>query len=554
MFEKPQSALEKYKNKRGAGIETELTWFGRLWYFPHWRWVRLSTLVVGLTIVYFALQPRPLEPVDLTYDVDLARAAEGILTITLIAEGNLPEHLNFEFPAGVFGDHGNGVTPHAPTGRVLNVNGAAGRPLAVAEVANGWRLATQSVRRAGLIYRISLDHVPGSEEDIRRHISTPVNGGIRAAGFEIFLEPVEMTVNTITVSIHNPQHLPLLVPWPALVTGKDLAVERQRHRHSVVTDASLGLGQGFRPTPDVRPPRSAINPLAGAASVPSNLLYHPRDMADLNNSLLICGHIRTLETRARGTVIQFATDRDWLFADEAAMELIRRVARTEMGFFGEAPTDQITVLLSANEVTAESGFDVYGVHTGSSVLVMMDPKTTWGMLEEQAASVIAHEMFHSWLGEAIPQTDPQMLWFTEGATTWYSARMLVSAGIWDPEHARGILGARLDRDYVHNPLLGKISVAAAAAEVMADANQVRFGYAGGVNACLALDRMLARATGMTRPLDEILRTLYHERDRGDLTQKLLEQTIRQVTGVECHTWFETHVYGKTALPPSEQLI
>jgi len=296
------------------------------------------------------------------------------------------------------------------------------------------------------------------------------------------------------------------------------------------------------------------NNLNNTASVPSNLLYHPRDMADLNNSLLICGRIRTLEAHARDTLIQFATDRQWLFADDAAMELIRRIARTEMGFFGEPPTDQITVLLSANEITAKAGFDVYGIHTGSSVLVMMAPNTTWGMLENQAASVIAHEMFHSWLGEAIPQTDPQMLWFTEGATTWYAARMLVSAGIWGSDHARSILGARLDRDYAQNPLLGEISVADAAAKVMADANQVRFGYAGGVNACMALDQMLARATGTVRPLDEIMRTLYYERDRGDLSQELLEQTILEVTGVECHTWFKTHVYGKTALPPSEQLI
>lgn len=554
MFKKSQSALDQYKNKRGAAVPSELNLLGRVRYFPHWRWIRLSTLALTLATVYILVQPGPLEPVNLTYDIDLSNAADGNLTITLIAEGNLPEYLDLEFPPGIFGDHGNGVNPHDPTGRVLDANGTMGRPLAIEETDYGWRLATQRVPRAGFIYQVNLDRIQGSEQDIRRHISTPVSGGLRAAGFEIFLEPVGMDIKEITVSIHNPAELPLLVPWPALVKGRDLAAERRRHLAATSTDASLGMGQGFHPTESLTGPEVRSNPLEVAAAVPSNLLYHPRDMADLNNSLIICGNIRTLESRARDTVIQFATDRTWLFADEAALELVRRIARTEMGFFGGAPTDQITVLLSANEITADEGFDVYGVHTGSSVLVMIDPETTWGMLEDQAASVIAHEMFHGWIGEAVPQNDPQMLWFTEGATTWYAARMLVSAGIWAPSHARGVLGARLDRDYANNPLLGRMSVAAAAAEVMANAEQVRFGYAGGVNACMALDQMLARATGTLRPLDEIMRALYDGRDRGPLTQELLEQTILEVTGVDCGVWFETHVYGKTALPPSEQLI
>jgi hypothetical protein len=554
MFEKSQSALDRYKTKRGADMPAELNWLGRIRFFRHWRWLRLSSLALSLAAVYLLLQPSPLQPVSLTYDIDLSDAPNGSLTITLIAEGRLPEYLDLEFPPGIFGDLGNGVRAHNPSARVLGSDGAPGRPLAVEETAAGWRLATQQVSRAGFIYRVDLARVEGSEEDIRRHISTPVPGGLRAAGFEIFLEPVTMDVREITVSVHNPHQLPLLVPWPALVKGKDLAAEQRRRLGDASGEASLGLGQGFQPGARLSPPDPVADPLELAASVPSNLLYHPRDMADLNNSLIICGNIRTFESRARDTVIQFATDRQWLFADDAALELIRRIARTEMGFFGGAPTDQITVLLAANEVTAEKGFDVYGVHTGSSVLVMLDAETTWGMLENQAASVIAHEMFHGWLGEAVPQSDPQMLWFTEGATTWYASRMLVSAGIWAPQHARGLLGARLDRDYAQNPLFGQISIAAAAAEVMADPDQVRFGYAGGVNACMALDQMLARATGNLRPLDEVVRTLYRDRDGSPLTRELLEETIRDVTGVDCRIWLDTHVFGKTSLPPSEQLI
>ena len=324
-----------------------------------------------------------------------------------------------------------------------------------------------------------------------------MRGGVRAAGFEIFLEPLGVPVDGLTVVVHNPLTLPLLVPWPALVRGEG----PRRAAPAMPVSARPGIP----PRPRGRNRRTPARRRPTAAPVPANLLFHPRDLADLNNALLVCGDIRTLTAQAGDCVIQLATDRDWLFADSAAMDLVRRIARTEMGFFGSAPTDQITVLLSANGITGDERFDVYGVHTGSSVLVMLDADTTWGMLEEQAASVIAHEMFHGWLGEAMRQTDPSMLWFTEGATTWYAARMLTAAGIWRPDHARGVLGARLDRDYANNPLLGRLSVATAAAEVMASNEQVRYGYAGGVTACMALDEMLAQASGRTRPLDEVLR-------------------------------------------------
>jgi predicted metalloprotease with PDZ domain len=132
--------------------------------------------------------------------------------------------------------------------------------------------------------------------------------------------------------------------------------------------------------------------------------------------------------------------------------------------------------------------------------------------------------------------------------------MLTAAGVWRPEHARGVLGARLDRDYTGNPLRGTMSVADAAAEVMAPAEQVRFGYAGGVTACMALDEMLAEKAGHARPLDGILRHLYAQ-DRGKpLTRQRLEAAVLQATGVDCAPWLDAHVYGKTALPPIKSML
>jgi predicted metalloprotease with PDZ domain len=212
------------------------------------------------------------------------------------------------------------------------------------------------------------------------------------------------------------------------------------------------------------------------------------------------------------------------------------------------------VILAANRITGEEKFDIYGVHTGSSVLVMMDPSTSWVDLEGQSASVIAHEMFHGWLGEAIPQQDPEMLWFTEGATTWYAARMLTAAGVWTPDHSRAVLEARLERDYRLSPLKSQMSISEAAKEVMASPEQVRFAYAGGVNACMNLDQWLAELTGKTRPLDQVLRHLYENRDGSPLTRLAFEKAVLEATGIDCSVWLDDHVYKKTTLPAAIRLI
>jgi hypothetical protein len=553
MRKSTHSALERYMARRGGKPLARAMARPPLSVRRLFRVAALATLLAAACV--FAMRPRPVQPIKVTYEVDLSRAARGELVITMVCDGRLPGKLDLVLPPGTFGDSRSGVHARDPKAHALGADGRQLRPLKVIETADGWNLRAGGSRRTGIVYSLDLRAAPGSEQDVRRHISTPVAGGLRAAGFEIFLEPLGVPVEGLTVVVRNPDDIPVLVPWPAVVRNdlqqarEDTDADAAQH----ITDASLGYGQGFQPAAQAGTP-AELGRSAAAAPVPANLFYHPRDIADLNNALLVCGDIRTHTAQAGDCVIQLATDRDWMFTDEAALDLVRRIARTEMGFFGSAPTDQITVLLSANAITGDDRFDVYGVHTGSSVLVMLDADTTWGAVEDQAASVIAHEMFHGWLGEAVRQTDPTMLWFTEGATTWYAARMLTAAGVWRTEHARGVLGARLDRDYTGNPLRGTMSVADAAAEVMAPAEQVRFGYAGGVTACMALDEMLAEKGGHARPLDGILRHLYAQ-DRGKpLTRQRLEAAVLQATGVDCAPWLDAHVYGKTALPPIKSML
>lgn len=565
MSRKSQTALERYKARRGesskkaaaAKAKAEKS-AGGLSPVAQWKIVRLLVLLLLLAGAAWPLLPRSEHSLELTYEIDLEQAPEGTLVITLLAEGKLPSKLDLEFPPGVFGDD-NGVSISAPIAHAVNEDGSKSRHLIIDPTPDGWRIQTDGARRIGFIYRAELMGSNALETDIRRHISTPVKGGVRAAGFEIFLEPVGVEVEDLTVTVHNPLQLPILVPWPALVRNGAEAVttEPKNEAAGPVQDAHLGFGEGYQPAlgeGQKSRPRDPQDQSKPASPVPANLFYHPLDLADLNNSLIICGNIRTLSDQARDCVIQYATDRDWYFEDERVLNLVRSVARAEIGFFGSAPSDQITVLLAANEVFSPEGFDVYGVHTGNSVLVMIDPQTTWGVLQEQAASVIAHEMFHGWLGEAIKQVDPETLWFTEGATTWYSARILAAAGVWELDHSREIIRRRLERDYAGSDLMGTISIAEAASQVMAQRDVVSYGYAGATAACMALDDFIASKSGQKAPLDQVLRHLYQTRDEEGLSRAKLEEAVLTICQVDCHQWLDTFVYGTQPLDPvAEQL-
>ena len=160
----------------------------------------LGLLIAILAAAAWYAVPRPPQPVTLTYEIDLAQAARGELTVCMVVDGDLPESLELAFPPGVFGDRRNGVTPSVASAHALLKNGTIGDSLPVSVTADGWRLPLLPGERIGFTYRIDLASVGQLEQDIRKHISAPVVGGLRAAGFEIFLRPRGVAVANISVS------------------------------------------------------------------------------------------------------------------------------------------------------------------------------------------------------------------------------------------------------------------------------------------------------------------------------------------------------------------
>ena len=109
-------------------------------------------------------------------------------------------------------------------------------------------------------------------------------------------------------------------------------------------------------------------------------------------------------------------------------------------------------------------------------------------------------------------------------------------------------------DYYGNARLGRLPVATAVAQVMADPETVRFGYAGGVAVCAALEHSLIAQGSCGDPLGEVLRYLYNQGGDAPLSRTGIAATILSVTGIECDAWLDHYVYGTESLPSIEPMI
>jgi predicted metalloprotease with PDZ domain len=374
--------------------------------------------------------------------------------------------------------------------------------------------------------------------------------GLRIAGAQLFAVPTTAEVAAVRVQFLGGWDGHLAVPWAAEPSPRDAAGVSAPDYLPAANPAGGGATAGEASSLD----------LAGLADpdtvqpAPLVPVYRPQGLRDLWNGFLAWGDLRVSEVPVAGCPVRLAVSGDWLFEDDDLRWLLSRIAHAELDFFGSAPQPSILCLVAANPVSAADGFEYYGVHAGHSLLLFLDPRTSWADLGEKAASVAAHEMFHGWLGEAIRQEDPGLIWFVEGVTTWCTPRLLEAAGIWTRERSEQVLGGRIERDYFGSELLGRTSLASAAAEVMVDGATTRFAYAGGSLAAAALDAWLARTTGSAHPLDDVLRLLYERREEGVLTRPALEAAVRAVAGDDCAPWLDAYVYGKETLPHLDSLF
>ncbi len=464
------------------------------------RLALLALLLVAAAAAALRLRAGP-PPLDLAYEVDLAGAGAGRLDVTLRVGGRPPRALRLVRPGGLFHDAAGGSALAPLAAWSLTRDGGRGGPLELAPDGRAWSLRGADARGAVVQYRVALpaDGRPG--DDIRAHLTARSGGGFRAAGFHLFLVPESARVGALTVRFAGAPAGPgarLAAPWPA-------------------------------------------------AGAPDGIVYAPRDLRDLTDAVVAWGDLRLHEQEVGGCALRLAVRGEWAFADAELARLLARLGRAEVEFFGGPPHASMLVLVDRNPL-AGGDFPYYGLHVGHSVLLLLDPDLGWTDLEDKAASVAAHEMFHGWLGEEIRQEGGDLNWFVEGVTSWCTARVLVESGVWTAARAEEVVGGRVDQHYAGSPLRGRESIAAAARGLLRDGETTRYAYAGGTLAAWQLDAWLSAQTGRRHPLDDVLRDLFARRADGPLTRMRLEAALRRAGGRGAGGWLERHVYGTEPLP------
>jgi predicted metalloprotease with PDZ domain len=259
---------------------------------------------------------------------------------------------------------------------------------------------------------------------------------------------------------------------------------------------------------------------------------------ELPMTLVAAGGFRFLETFVSGVRLVLAVGGRWDFADGELLDTVRMVVSEEIAMFGSSPRDMHLVICDHNPVRGGRGFDYYGVHFGGTILLLLDPGIDRSELYGAPMSIIAHEFFHNWNGEILRPADDSFMWFTEGATVYFSYKVLLNAGIINAPQYGSAVSAITER-FESNPLRGSIHLSRAGNSDLSDREMVNLLYDGGYLAAKALDDRIRSLTQGSRGLIDVIRRMYREDPGGrEIGAGELRDAIIAETGTDLSRFIE----------------
>jgi predicted metalloprotease with PDZ domain len=264
--------------------------------------------------------------------------------------------------------------------------------------------------------------------------------------------------------------------------------------------------------------------------------------------------------------------------------------RHELALWGRAHLDEARLLEDARRVVEELGALMGGlpyerylfiVHLGdkrrgglehASSTTLNVGRTGFFPREayEETLSLLAHEFFHLWNVKrlrpaALAPYDygreqyTRLLWWFEGATSYYDQLALVRSGVVEPPRYLKSLGQALTT-LERTPGARKVSVEEASFLAWVklyrpdenSGNSAVSYYLKGELVALALDLALRRAGGS---LDALLRALYARHVEGGLPEDGVERVAAEVLGAEpAREFFDRYVRGVEPLAPDLDLV
>ncbi len=262
---------------------------------------------------------------------------------------------------------------------------------------------------------------------------------------------------------------------------------------------------------------------------------------ELKLTSFISGDFDVEVTDVSGVDLVIASIGKWSFNIDDFDDAVKRIFSYEIYLFGNAPRDKYLVVCERNPVKGGKGFDYYGIHLGGAIFLFLSPRMDASMLFDVPMSIVSHELFHSWNGEAMKPRSSEFLWFIEGATVYYSYRVLLDTGIISPDqyHARR---KNILENFYSNPYYEKIPVKGACNDNLGDKNAVRYLYDGGYLVCEAIDKFIRDVSSGKVSLIDVLRYVYEEKgETGYIDREDLINTIEKLTGEDISRYISSLV-------------
>jgi predicted metalloprotease with PDZ domain len=304
-------------------------------------------------------------------------------------------------------------------------------------------------------------------------------------------------------------------------------------------------------------------------------LYEAADYDELIDHPVEMGTFERIEFDACGTPHEVILTGEYHCDKERIAKDLKTICEAQIAFFGKpAPVDRYLFMV----MVVGDGYGGLEHRASTALLVTRDhlPSPNMDKPDDKYISFLglcSHEYFHTWNVKRIKpavfmpfelaaESYTRLLWFFEGATSYYDDLFLVRTGLISTEEYFDLMAKTVTR--VQRGAGRQIqSVTDSSFDAWnkfykQDANApnaIVSYYAKGALVCLCLDAEIRKATNDTKSLDDVMQQLWSNwlATQNGLSEREPEQIASDMAGVDLHAFFERALYSTEELPLEDSL-
>lgn len=165
--------------------------------------------------------------------------------------------------------------------------------------------------------------------------------------------------------------------------------------------------------------------------------------------------------------------------------------------------------------------------------------------------IFAHEFFHLWNGKSINAKRPEMEWFVEGVTNYYTLKAMRHIEVLDDQAFYDVMNNLFYQKYINDRGLADLAL------IDGEAKHDHWGiiYGGGMFAGMAQDLVIRSETQNEKSLDDVMRSLFDDFGGTDqlVTLEELKARLADYSGKDQSDFFEKYVENPSIIPISDYL-